>query len=161
MFTPHAGRVYLTFNTVQLISRRGSFEGRGKQCIQLVKVLYCKLPTIGKQLPTFPHNVWGLNPRPRKWEENVLSLCHHGRCFNWICLYFCAHTSKAIHDLPTNIDIYWNIFPFNINIHTTQMIYPLVAEVPKSIKFIQWIYKRWHLHRNSKNSMSYCLPTFI
>ena len=27
-----------------------SFMGRGNQYIQLVKVLYCKLPTIGKQL---------------------------------------------------------------------------------------------------------------
>ena len=37
--------------------RIGSFVGRGNQYIQLVKVLYCKLPTIGKQLPTFPHEV--------------------------------------------------------------------------------------------------------
>ena len=33
--------------------------GRVNQCVQLVKVLYCKLPTIGKQLPTFPHIVRG------------------------------------------------------------------------------------------------------
>ena len=39
----------------------GSFMGRGNQYIQLVKVLYCKLLTIGKQLQTFPHKVWGLN----------------------------------------------------------------------------------------------------
>ena len=32
----------------------GSWNGRGNQYIQLVKVLYCKLPTNGKQLPTFP-----------------------------------------------------------------------------------------------------------
>ena len=32
----------------------GSFVGRGNQYIQLVKVLYCKLLTISKQLPTFP-----------------------------------------------------------------------------------------------------------
>ena len=32
----------------------GSWEGRGNQYIQLVKVLYCKLPTSGKQLPAFP-----------------------------------------------------------------------------------------------------------
>ena len=37
----------------------GSFVGKQNQYIQLVKVLYCKLPTIGKQLPTFPHKVWG------------------------------------------------------------------------------------------------------
>ena len=32
----------------------GSFMGRGNQYIQLVKVLYCKLPTNSKQLPAFP-----------------------------------------------------------------------------------------------------------
>ena len=32
----------------------GSWEGRGNQYIQLVKVLYCKLPTNGKPLPAFP-----------------------------------------------------------------------------------------------------------
>ena len=31
----------------------GSFVGRGNQYLQLVKVLYCKLPTNGKQLPAF------------------------------------------------------------------------------------------------------------
>ena len=34
-----------------------SFMGRGNQYIQLVKVLYCKLPTNGKQLPAFPLEV--------------------------------------------------------------------------------------------------------
>ena len=34
-----------------------SFVGRGNQQIQLVKVLYCKLPTNGKQLPAFPLEV--------------------------------------------------------------------------------------------------------
>ena len=43
----------------------GSFVGRGNQHIQLVKVLYCKLQTISKQLPTFPHKVQGLNRRPK------------------------------------------------------------------------------------------------
>ena len=37
-----------------------SFMGRGNQYIQLVKVLYCKLPTIGKQLATT--NVPGFEP---------------------------------------------------------------------------------------------------
>ena len=35
----------------------GSFMGRGNQYIQLVKVLYCNLPTNGKQLPVFPLEV--------------------------------------------------------------------------------------------------------
>ena len=36
----------------------GSFTGRGNQYIQyMVKVLYCKLPTIVKKLPFSPHRV--------------------------------------------------------------------------------------------------------
>ena len=51
----------------------GSFVGGGNQYIQLVKVLFCALPTTGKQLPTFPHKVWGLNSRPQRWEACVIS----------------------------------------------------------------------------------------
>ena len=32
----------------------GSFMCRGNQYIQLGRILYCKLPTNGKQLPSFP-----------------------------------------------------------------------------------------------------------
>ena len=32
----------------------GSLVGRGNQHMQLIKVLYCKLLTIPKQIPTFP-----------------------------------------------------------------------------------------------------------
>ena len=35
----------------------GSFVGRGNQYIQLAKVLYCKLSTISRELPAFPHKV--------------------------------------------------------------------------------------------------------
>ena len=56
----------------------GSFVGRGNQYIQLVKVLYCELPTIGKQQLTFPHKVWGLNHRPVRSEASMLPLHHHG-----------------------------------------------------------------------------------
>ena len=41
----------------------GSWEGIGNQFIQLVKVLYYKLPTNGKQLPAFPLEV-GLGTEP-------------------------------------------------------------------------------------------------
>ena len=47
----------------------GSFVGRGNQYIQLVKVVYCKLPTIGMQLPTFSHKVQGLNCQPQVGGE--------------------------------------------------------------------------------------------
>ena len=47
--------------------------GRGNQYIQLVKVLYCKLPTDGKQLPRFPLEVGpGAKPRSQRWEARVL-----------------------------------------------------------------------------------------
>ena len=57
----------------------GSWKGRGNQYIQFVRVLYCKLPTNGKQLPAFPLEAMpGTEPRPQRWETRVLLLCHHG-----------------------------------------------------------------------------------
>ena len=32
----------------------GSWKGRGNQYIEFIRVLYCKLPINGKQLPAFP-----------------------------------------------------------------------------------------------------------
>ena len=55
-----------------------SFVGIGNQYIQLVKVLHCKLPTISKQLPTFPHKDQGLNRLAHRWEASVLPLHHRG-----------------------------------------------------------------------------------
>ena len=57
----------------------GSWKGRGNQYIEFVRVLYCKLPTNGKQLPAFPlEAVMGIESRPQRWEARVLPLCHHG-----------------------------------------------------------------------------------
>ena len=57
----------------------GSWKGRGIQYIQFARVLYCKLPTNGKQLPAFPHKaLTGIEPRPQRWEARVLPLCHRG-----------------------------------------------------------------------------------
>ena len=56
-----------------------SWKGRGNQYIQFARVLYCKLPTNGKQLPAFPVKAMtGIEPRPQKWEARVLPLCYHG-----------------------------------------------------------------------------------
>ena len=53
----------------------GSWKGRGNQYIQFVRVLYCKLPTNGKQLPAFPlQAVTGIEPRPQRWEASVTTL---------------------------------------------------------------------------------------
>ena len=62
----------------------GSWQGKGNQYIQLVKVLHCKLPTSGKQLPTFPLEVGlGTEPQCQRWElASVLPLCHHGPLFS-------------------------------------------------------------------------------
>ena len=51
----------------------GSFVGRGNQYLQLVKVLYCKLPIIGKQLRTFPLGP-GFEPLTSKVGGDV---CYH------------------------------------------------------------------------------------
>ena len=54
----------------------GSWKGRGNQYIQLVKVLYCKLPTNGKQLQAFP-----LEARPGTRLDlrgGRLPVCHCG-----------------------------------------------------------------------------------
>ena len=57
----------------------GSWKGRGNQYIQFVRVLYCKLPTNGKQLPAFPLEAMpGTEPWPQRWEARVLPLCHCG-----------------------------------------------------------------------------------
>ena len=50
----------------------GSWKGRGNQYIQFVRVLYCKLPTNGKQLPAFPlEALQGIEPWPQRWEARV------------------------------------------------------------------------------------------
>ena len=60
----------------------GSWKGRGNQYIWFVRVLYCKLPTNGKQPPAFPlEAVPGIEPRPQRWEARVLPLCHRGPLF--------------------------------------------------------------------------------
>ena len=41
---------------------------------------------MSKQLPTFPHKVWGLNCRPQRWEASVLPLHHHGPYFLTVLL---------------------------------------------------------------------------
>ena len=52
----------------------GSWKGRGNQYIQFVRVLYCKLPTNGKQLPAFPLKaLTGSNPRLRGGRRE----CYH------------------------------------------------------------------------------------
>ena len=100
--------IYLLFICTGHITT-GSWKGRGNQYIQFVRVLYCKLPTNGKQLPAFPlEAVPETEPRPQRWEARVLSLCHCGPYEVVICgilqnsktstimenMLFCLHLSK-------------------------------------------------------------------
>ena len=63
----------------------GSFRDRGNQYIQLIKVLYRKLPTNGKQLPAFPLEVGpGFEFRSQRWEARVLPL------FPGVCVCVCV-----------------------------------------------------------------------
>ena len=57
---------------------KDNFVSRGDQYIQLVKVLFCKLPTIGKKLASFQPGVWGLKRRSQRWEASVLPLYYQG-----------------------------------------------------------------------------------
>ena len=52
----------------------GSWKGRGNQYIEFARVVYCKLPTNGKQLPAFPlEPVRGSNPSLRGGRRE----CYH------------------------------------------------------------------------------------
>ena len=54
----------------------GNWKGRGNQYFLFVRLLYCKLPTNGKQLPAFPlEAVSGTEPRPQEvGGESVTTL---------------------------------------------------------------------------------------
>ena len=60
-----------------------TWKGRGNQYIQLVKVLYCKLPTNGKQLPAFPLEV-EQETEPQPQEVGGKSVTR----FPWLKLVF-------------------------------------------------------------------------
>ena len=71
---------YVALNTVQVT--KGSCKGRGNQYIEIARVLYCKLPTNGQQLPVFPlEAIRGIEPWPQRWEESVLPLCQRSPLF--------------------------------------------------------------------------------
>ena len=58
-----------------------SWNVTGNQYIELIRDVYCKLPTNGKQLPAFPlEAALGIKPRTLRWEVRVLPLSHHGPC---------------------------------------------------------------------------------
>ena len=85
LFQPNASIFFHLFGVLRRFQHctghitMGSWKGRGNQYIEFARVLYCKLPTNGKQLPAFPHRaLTGIEPRPQRWEARVLPLCHRG-----------------------------------------------------------------------------------
>ena len=80
----------------------GSWKGRGNQYIEFARVVYCKLPTNGKQLPAFPLTAMtGIEPRPQRWEARVLPLCHRGPLFPVVTTPTNEITTQDI-TIPTN-----------------------------------------------------------
>ena len=78
----------------------GSWKGRGNQYIQLVKVLYYKLQTKGKQLSAFSlkarpgFKLWSL-----RWKESVLPLCYNGPLMGYKIDWFINIASGTLFQL--------------------------------------------------------------
>ena len=122
-----------------------SFISRRNQYIQLVKVLYCKLLTIGKKVPFFPHRVRGLNLQPQRWEASVLPLHHHGPALS----LYPIHTTGGIthgephwdkkslsldHHLMSVCDLASQWLTVPILMHPTKVVKSL--KLPASKKFL-------------------------
>ena len=73
----------------------GSWKGRGKQYIEFARVVYCKLPTNGRQLPAFPleadripasevggESVTSLPPWPR---QSFVNFCYKSSHIVFFC----------------------------------------------------------------------------
>ena len=104
----------------------GSFMGRGDQYIQLVKVLYCKQSTNGKQLPAFPREAGpGFKLRSQRWEERVLRLCH--------CGPFCK-TFYSFNNISVTVDQSNTIFTY-FQGHYLHWIYNVFEEAANSYHF--------------------------
>ena len=100
----------------------GSWKGRGNQYIQFVRVLYCKLPTNGKQLPAIPlEAVPGTEPPPQRWEARVLPLCHRGPSLNCQCTCIVSGNTAIYGNLGVLYKIFY-IFQNKFDIKSFQII---------------------------------------
>ena len=91
-----------------------SWKGIRNQYIQLVKVLYCKLLTNGKQLPAFPlEAVPGSEPRPQRWEVRVLPLCHHGPLYVGFKSKTVDTLTYSTHKYPNAVNVVANVWKTN------------------------------------------------
>ena len=113
----------------------GSWKGRGNQYIEFARVVYCKLPTNGKQPPASPLKAMpGIEPRPQRWEARVLPLCHHGPC--WVY--------KPLH----------NVFTFSSGQYIT-----ILSEKPGASKSRSHDYEELNMNtrvKKAKTASIYC-----
>ena len=94
----------------------GSWEGRGNQYIQLVKVLYCKLPTNRQQLPAFRLEVGpATEPQYQRWEVRMLPLCHIGPYERFIILPNQMYCYKVLKDIKVFMNIKTKYTPNKIS----------------------------------------------
>ena len=93
----------------------GSWKGRGNQYIEFARVLYCKLLTNGKQLPSFPHKaLTGIEPRPQRWEARVLPLYHRGP----------SHSNKDFELKQTTLILVFLCFALVVQLTSYHMAFP-------------------------------------
>ena len=87
----------------------GNFVGRGNQKIQLVNVLYCKLLTNSKQLPTFPQGAQGFEPLTSEVE---------GECVTTVSLWpyiDCIFKFKMLFKPKSHISVRLYLYVFNFH----------------------------------------------
>ena len=75
--------VFTSLSTLYRSYHDGKLEGQRN--IQLVKVLYCKLQTNGKQLPAFPLEVGpATEPQPQRCKSAVTQRFYQCKSFSYI-----------------------------------------------------------------------------
>ena len=77
-----------------------NFMGRRNQYIQLVKILYCKLPTIGKKTTVFPTQGLGFEPLTSEVGGecvNTVSPWDPLKCMNIVCIYLFGFLCRFQH----------------------------------------------------------------
>ena len=102
----------------------GSWKGRGNQYIEFARVLYCKLPTNGKQLPAFPlEAMTGIEPRPQRWRRECFVSSRLDYCNSLFrsLSKFNLHRLQSIQNsaarIVTNLSKYTRITPVLRKLH--------------------------------------------
>ena len=90
---------YVTFNTVQVISRR--VVGRAEETSTYSSSGFCTVncrPTASNYQLSHLRDVPGTEPRSQRWQARVLPLCHRGPllpCKNVVRKVLCGQRSRG------------------------------------------------------------------